>query len=94
MKPAISISVTDFVRDFSRIIHRVAFGRERFVLLKGGKPVAEVSPPPLGRQLRELPQVMADLPHLTPQDAAAFAADLDAARAQLDRIRIEDRWES
>jgi hypothetical protein len=37
---------------------------------------------------------MADLPHLTPQDAAAFAADLDAARAQLHRIRVEDRWES
>ncbi|HET6361356.1 MAG TPA: hypothetical protein VFH11_04800 [Gemmatimonadota bacterium] len=94
MKPATSISVTDFVRDFSRYIHRVAFGRERFVLLKGGRPVAEVSPPPLGRQLRELPQMMADLPHLSPEDAAAFAVDIETARAQLARIRIEDRWDS
>jgi hypothetical protein len=94
MRPAISISVTEFVRDFSRFIHRVAFGRERFVLLKGGKPVAEVSPPPLGRRLGELPHLMADLPHLSPEDAAAFAADLEAARAELTRMRIEDRWDS
>lgn len=95
MKDAPTITVTDFVRNFSRFIHRVAFGRERFVLLKGGEPVAEVSPPPpTGRRLGELAQVLADLPHLSPEDAEAFANDLEVARKELDSARIEDRWES
>lgn len=94
MHSPITITVTEFVRDFSRFIHRVAFGRERFVLLKGGRPVAEVSPPTRGRRLGELSELLADLPHLTPEEAHGFAKDLETARAELSTLRIEDRWDS
>lgn len=95
MKTPPTVTVTEFVRDFSRFIHRVAFGRERFILLKGGRPVAEVSPPPpMGHRLAELREVLADLPHLSPEDAADFARDLEATREAHASVRIEDRWES
>lgn len=94
MKTAVTVTVTEFVRDFSRFIQRVAFGRERFVLLKGGKPVAEVSPPPRGRRLGELREILSDLPHLSSDEAIAFAEDLETARNELSAVRIEDRWES
>ena len=94
MARSTTITVTEFVRNFSRLIHRVAYAGERFVLVKGGHPVAEVSPPPRGLRLGELGRLLADLPHLSPEEAAAFSDDLEAARAELAGMRVEDRWES
>ena len=94
MTRSTTITVTEFVRNFSRFIHRVAFARERFVLIKAGRPVAEVSPPPRGLRLGDLPQMMAELPHLATEDAESFADDLRISRAELDKARIEDPWES
>ncbi|MGH2392669.1 MAG: type II toxin-antitoxin system Phd/YefM family antitoxin [Candidatus Limnocylindria bacterium] len=94
MKRPVPITVTEFARNLSRFIHRVAHEGERFILLKGGRPVAEVSPPPRGRRLGELKEVLASLPHLGPDDAASFARDLEAARASLDVLPAEDHWES
>jgi antitoxin (DNA-binding transcriptional repressor) of toxin-antitoxin stability system len=94
MKRPVPVTVTEFARNLSRFIHRVAFEGERFILLKGGRPVAEVSPPPRGRRLGELKEVLESLPHLAPGDAAALARDLEEARASLDTFQAEDRWES
>lgn len=94
MKPSAAITVTEFARNLSRFLHRVAFGGERFIILKGGKPVAEVSPPPRGRRLGELEQLLADLPHLPPEEAAVFCRDLESARAALAGVPTGDRWES
>ncbi len=38
------VTVTEAVRNFSEILGRVRFKGERFVLVKGGKPVAELGP--------------------------------------------------
>lgn len=40
----------------------------------------------------DLPMIFASLPHLDPEDAAAFAADLEAIRAESGEA--VDRWES
>ncbi len=88
------VTVTEFARNFSRFIHRVAVARERFVLIKGGRPVAEVSPPPPGLRLGELRQMLAELPRLSAEDAGAFADDLQTARAELDVARIRNPSES
>lgn len=94
MKPLTSISVTEFARGFSRFIHRVAFDEERFLLLKGGRPVAEVSPPPRGRRMSELKDLFAGLPHLSPEEATTFARDIEMARTAFDTLQTEDPWES
>lgn len=76
------LTVTEAVRNFSELLGRVRFKGERFVLLKGGKPVAELGPTLAAASVRlgELPALLADLPHLDPEDVDRFEADLESAR--------------
>jgi hypothetical protein len=45
----------------------------------------------LGPTVDELPEIFASLPHLTPEEADAFAADLEAIRAEV--VESVDPWE-
>jgi prevent-host-death family protein len=76
------LTVTEAVRNFSEVLGRVRFRGERFVLTKGGKPIAELVPVEEAPAVRlgELPGILAGLPHLDPADAGAFERDLDEAR--------------
>ncbi|MDR7481722.1 MAG: type II toxin-antitoxin system Phd/YefM family antitoxin [Armatimonadota bacterium] len=76
------VTVTEAVRNFSELLGRVRYKGERFVLLKGGKPVAELVPTQVPVRLGELPAILADLPHLDAEDAGRFEADLDAVRRE------------
>ena len=78
-----SITVTEAARNFAAYINRVAFGGERFVLMRGKRAVAELRPVPAGHRLRELPALLEGLPPLGPGDADAFTADLEEARRAL-----------
>ena len=51
--------------------------------LRGSKPVAELRPAPMGKRLRELPDLLASLPRLSPEDAVTLADDLEVARTEL-----------
>lgn len=76
------LTVTEAVRNFSEIVGRVRFRGERFVLLKSGRPVAELVPADAAAPVRlgDLPAVLEGLPHLDPEDADRFAADLESGR--------------
>ncbi len=87
-------SVTEVARNFAEYINRVAFRGERFVLIRGGRAVAELRPVPAGRRVAELPDILAGIPRLSPEEAAAFEADLEAARAEMARLVPRDPWES
>ncbi|CAN5700936.1 hypothetical protein BH23GEM9_BH23GEM9_19970 [soil metagenome] len=89
-----SVSVTDLFRNFSDYLNRVAYRGERFLLMRGGKPVAELTPVPRGGRLGDLPALLAALPRLEPTDAGAFADDLDRAREDLARRPPQDPWDS
>lgn len=80
---ATRLTVTEAVRNFSEIVGRVRFKGERFVLLRGGKPVAELGPTDAAVPVRlaELPAILEGLPHLEPGDADRFASDLDSGRS-------------
>lgn len=86
-------SVTDVARNFSEFINRVAHRGERFVLMRGGKAVAELRPVPAGRRLSELPAIFAALPRLGEADAEEFGRDIDAAREELNAVPVRDPWE-
>lgn len=45
----------------------------------------------LGPTADQLPEIFASLPHLTPEEADAFAADLEAIRAEV--VESVDPWE-
>lgn len=87
-------SVTDVARNFADYINRVAFGGERFVLMRGKRAVAELRPVPSGKKLRELPELLASLPRLSDSEAADLAADMDDARRDLTRAPLRDPWAS
>jgi len=79
----IRLTVTEAVRNFSEILGRIRFKGERFILFKGGKPVAELGPTATAASVRlgELPAIFEALPHLEPGDADRFALDLESARS-------------
>lgn len=87
-----ALTVTEVVRHFADYVNRVAYRRESFVLIRGNKPVAELRPLPAGKRLGDLPGLVAALPRL--DDAAEFAADLDAAREELSSGELVSPWPS
>lgn len=87
-------SVTEVARNFAEYINRVAYKGERFVLMRGKKPVAELRPVAMGRRLAELPELLASLPRLGADAAASFADDLDKAAAELNTHPTPDPWAS
>jgi antitoxin (DNA-binding transcriptional repressor) of toxin-antitoxin stability system len=88
------LTVTEAVRHFSDYIGRVAYRHETFVLRKGKKPVAELRPLPYGRRLGDLPGLFRSIPHLSPNDIAAFEADVNAARSEMPDSELRDPWAS
>ena len=87
-------SVTEVARHFADYINRVVYRGERFVLMRGNKPVAELRPLPAGKHLAELPGLLASLPKLSEVEAAEFAEDLGSARASLSAADVRDPWAS
>jgi antitoxin (DNA-binding transcriptional repressor) of toxin-antitoxin stability system len=87
-------SVTEVARHFADYINRVAFRGERFTLMRGNTPVAELRPVPAGRRLGELPELLASLPRLSAEDAAALAEDLETARQEIAEQPLRDPWAS
>ena len=87
-----SLTDTQLARQLADVLNRVAYRRESFVVVRGKRALAELRPLPEGTRLADLPAVLAALPRLQPEDAEAFATDLDAARADLPTAR--DPWAS
>lgn len=86
-----TLTVTEIARSFAEYINRVVYRRESFILTRGNKPIAELRPLPVGKKLSELPELFASLPHLSPDDAEPFAADVYGAREALP-VEDYDPW--
>lgn len=87
-------SVTEIARHFAEYINRVVYRGERFVLMRGRKPVAELGPLPAGKLLAELPGLLDSLPRLSEAEAEGFADDLAEARSTLSATDVRDPWAS
>ena len=88
------ISVSEAVRQFADYINRVAYRGERFTLIRGNKPVAELSPVISGRRLGDLPGLLASLPPLSDADARGLDEDIARARSDLLGAPLNDPWAS
>jgi antitoxin (DNA-binding transcriptional repressor) of toxin-antitoxin stability system len=88
-----TLTATEVARRFADVLSRVAYRRESFIVVRGQRPVAEIRPLPAGARLADLPALVASLPSLG-DDADAFAADLEAARAELATQEPLDPWAS
>ncbi len=89
-----SVSVTELARRLADYVNRVAYRGESFILVRGRRQVAELRPMPAGRRLGDLPNLLSDLPRLSPEEAAGFGADIAAARTQAGAAEDRDPWES
>ena len=89
-----ALTVTELVRNFSSYVNRVIYREERFILVKGRKPVAELRPIPAGRLLGELDSLLQALPGLSETEAERFAEDIEQARRDLEAMALRDPWQS
>lgn len=87
-------SVTEVARNFAEYVNRVAYRGERFTLMRGGKPVAELVPVPKGVLIEDLPAIFASLPKLTDEEWASFAADIEDGRPTASDDDFRDPWAS
>ncbi len=87
------ISVTEAARNFADLVNRAYYRQETTVLLKNGEPVARIAPvAPTGVPAREFLERWRQRPRLSPEEADAWARDIEAGRAALPPLR--DPWES
>ena len=77
------VSITDIASNFADYLDRVANRGERFLLMRDGRAVAEMRPVATSARLGDLPEILAALPRLGFDDAAAFEADVNRARHEL-----------
>jgi antitoxin (DNA-binding transcriptional repressor) of toxin-antitoxin stability system len=79
-----AIPVAEAAKDFLALLDRVERKGESAVLVREGKPVATLSPvPSLALTCAELAERWPRLEKLAPDEANAFADDLEQARAIL-----------
>ena len=82
--PTRTLTVTEAARRFADVVNRAFYRHETTVLVRNGVPVAYLAPmSPAGIAARELAHRWPLLPRLSADDAAGFADDLAAARAEL-----------
>ena len=62
-------------------------------MMRSKPSVTELVPVPSGKTLRELPELLSSLPHLSEEEAESFEKDLAAARAELSQLPVRDPWE-
>jgi antitoxin (DNA-binding transcriptional repressor) of toxin-antitoxin stability system len=82
-----TIPLSEVARNVTDYVDRVEVGGEWFVLTRGGRAVAELVPVRSAMRLGDLPDLLASLPHLGPEEASAFEDDLSAARVQGFRLQ-------
>ena len=89
-----TITVTEAARNFSEVVNKVFYRGESMALTRGGKVVARLIPafdvePPTGRHVLE---AWKTLPHLTKDEAEAFAEDLERGREALNQVPAS-KWD-
>ena len=89
-----SVTATEAVRKFSEILNSVKYRGESFTIVRGGKPVASISPVenlPKRKSLRELREWVKNLPRLG-DEADRFGKDLKRIRKHQPVLPKESKW--
>ncbi len=89
-----TISATDVVRKFSDILNSIKYRGNHYIILRGGKPVASISPvEKLAKEktLGELRELLKKLPRLG-DEAERFAKDLKEIIKHQPLMPEKDQW--
>ncbi len=87
------VSATEAVRNFSDILNSVRYQGESYTIMRGGKPIASLSPvSPLKRKhLRELKEIAKSIPQLG-DEADAFGESLKEIRKHQPFLPKDSKW--
>jgi antitoxin (DNA-binding transcriptional repressor) of toxin-antitoxin stability system len=89
-----TVSATEAVRKFSEILNSVRYQWESYTILRGGKPIASISPVETSsrkRFLGELREMVKDIPHLG-AEGDRFGRDLRGLLKHQPPMPKEDKW--
>ena len=89
-----TLTVTEAARNFSDVVNKVFYRGESMELTRGGKVVARLVPAgvieaPTGR---EVLAGWKTLPHLSGEEAEAFASEIEKGRQSLNQIPT-NKWD-
>lgn len=78
-------TATEVARNFASFLDRVQHRGERVVIQRRGVTIAELVPvsTPAALSVEELVELCRDLPHLGPDDAAAFGETIESGRNEM-----------
>jgi len=88
------VSATEAVRKFSDILNSIRYRGESYTIVRGGKPVASISPigtPGKKKLLRELKELAKNMPPLG-EEADRFGQDLKEIRKHQPSIPRGNKW--
>lgn len=89
-----TVSATEAVRKFSEILNSIRYRGESYTVVRGGKPIASISPVEASsrrRLLGELKEMVKDIPRLG-AEADRFRRDLRNILEHQPPVPKEDRW--
>lgn len=89
-----SVSATEAVRKFSEILNSIKYKGDHYTIIRGGKPVASISPVETetsGRTLGDLKELLKRLPSLG-DESERFEKDLKEIRKRQPSMPRKDRW--
>ena len=89
-----TVSATEAVRKFSEILNSIRYRGESYTIVRGGKPIASISPVETSsrrRLLGELKEMVKDIPRLG-AEADRFGRDLRSILEHQLPVPKEDRW--
>lgn len=87
-----TITVTEMSKGLADFMNQVAYRRKSFVIKRGNKEIAELRPVSKGLTGAEFLEFWKNGPHLSHEDAEAFAEDYYAVKAS-EPIEDYDPWE-
>ena len=84
----LTASVTDVSRHFSDYLNRVAYSGDRFILVRGGKQIAELKACSTTKKMSDLPEILRSLPSLSEEESKELEGDLKALRTS---VKMEEK---
>ncbi|MBI3601026.1 MAG: hypothetical protein HY097_10365 [Nitrospinae bacterium] len=89
-----TVSATEVVRKFSEILNSIKYRGDHYTIMRGGKPVASISPVDTHlkeRTLSELRELIKKIPRLG-DEAERFEKDLKKIVINQPSMPEKDRW--
>lgn len=87
-----TVSATEAVRKFSEILNSIKYRGDHYTVLRGGKPVASISPVEMSsKTLGELKGLLGNIPRLG-DEVESFDKDLKEIIKHQPSMPVKNKW--